>query len=108
MRGIVSYSEHPPVLVVAGDEDVTTQGCRRRALSCALGAQADLLVDLRALVFADASLMLDLAMVARRLRKAGRRMLVRGAQPQILTLMEATGLKRLEGVFVDGVAPSLG
>jgi anti-anti-sigma factor len=108
LPGIVAFSEHPPVLVVSGDEDVTTQGCRRRALSCALGSPTDLVVDLGGLVFADASLMLDLAMVARRLRKAGRRMLVRGAQPQIRTLLEATGLHRLDGVVVDGLAPSLG
>ena len=59
---------------MAGDEDLSTQGRRRAALSRALSAQADLLVDLTELGFADASVMLDLAMVARRLRKAGRRM----------------------------------
>jgi anti-anti-sigma regulatory factor len=81
---------------------------RRSALSRALSAQADLLVDVRELVFADASLMLDLAMVARRLRKAGRRMYVRGAQPQIERLIETVGLHRLPGVSVEGFAPSLG
>ncbi|HSD76331.1 MAG TPA: STAS domain-containing protein [Solirubrobacteraceae bacterium] len=95
------------MLVVSGDEDVSTQGVRRAALSRALSAQADLLVDVRGLVFADASLMLDLAMVARRLRKAGRRMFVHGAQPQIERLIEAVGLHRLPGVSIEGFAPSL-
>jgi anti-anti-sigma factor len=94
--------------VVCGDEDVSTQAVRRRALSRSLSSQADLLVDMRDLVFADASLMLDLAMVARRLRKAGRRMYVQGAQPQIERLIETVGLHRLPGVSVDGFAPSLG
>jgi anti-anti-sigma factor len=96
------------VLTVSGDEDLTTQGLRRGALSRALNAQADLLVDLGGLVFADASVMLDLAMVARRLRKGGRRMFIRGAQPQIARLIENVGLHRLPGVSVDGFAPSLG
>ncbi len=45
--------------------------------------------------------MLDLAMVARRLRKAGREMYVRGAQPQIRTLIEIVGLHRLPAVHVE-------
>ena len=72
---------------MAGDEDLSTQGRRRAALCRALSAQADLLVDLCELRFADASLMLDLAMLARRLRKAGRRMFVRGPQPQVQRLI---------------------
>jgi anti-anti-sigma regulatory factor len=63
-------------------------------------------VDLSGLAFADASLMLDLAMVARRLRKAGRVMHVRGAAPQIRTLIELVGLNRLPGVRLDGPAPA--
>ena len=39
-------------------------------MSRALAARTDVIVDLRELTFADSSLMLDLAMVARRLRKA--------------------------------------
>jgi anti-anti-sigma regulatory factor len=45
--------------------------------------------------------MLDLAMVARRLRQAGRRMTLRGAQPQIQRLVEMVGLHRLPGVFAE-------
>jgi anti-anti-sigma regulatory factor len=56
---------------------------RRQALSRALSATSDLRVDLSGLRFADSSLMLDLVMVARRLRQAGRLMRVSGAQPQI-------------------------
>jgi len=107
-RAIVAYSEHPPVLVLSGDEDRSTQGCRRHAMSRALAAQADLLVDLSDLAFADTSVMLDLAMVARRLRKARRRMFVCGAQPQVQRLIEGVGLHRLAGVSVDGFAPAMG
>jgi anti-anti-sigma regulatory factor len=59
-------------------------------------------VDLSELVFADASLMLDLAIVARRLRSHGRSLLLRGAQPQIRTLIEIVGLHRLPGVRFEG------
>jgi anti-anti-sigma regulatory factor len=95
------------VLVVSGDEDVTTQAFRRAALSRALAAQADLRVDLSGLVFADASVMLDLAIVARRLRQAGRRVFVGAAQPPVTRLIESVGLHRLPGVSVEGFAPSL-
>lgn len=64
-------------------------------------------VDLTELVFADTSLMLDLAMIARRLRTRGRALLLRGAQPQITTLIELVGLHRLPGVRIDGPAAAL-
>ncbi len=86
---------------MTGDEDRSTQSRRRRALSRALAVKTDLLVDLSGLAFADASVMLDLALVARRLRHAGRRMLVRGAAPQIATLIELVGLHRMPGVTVE-------
>ena len=62
------------------------------------------MVDLCDLEFADASLMVDLAMLARRLRIAGSRLVVRGAQPQIRKLIELVGLHRLPGVQVEGLA----
>ena len=83
-----------------GDEDRATQSLRRRALSQALRARADVVVDLAELAFADASLMLDLMMVARRLRKAGRQLILRGAQPDVRRLIEYVGLHRLPGVDV--------
>ena len=52
-------------------------------------------------MFADASLMLDFAVLARRLRVKGLHVLVRGAQPQIHTLIETVGLHRLPGVRVE-------
>jgi anti-anti-sigma regulatory factor len=91
----------------AGDEDRSTQGSRRRARTRALRAQTDVTVDLSELAFADASLMLDLAMLARRLRAQGREILLRGAQPQIRTLIELVGLHRLPGVTLEGSAPTL-
>ncbi len=97
----MSYTAKPAVLRCCGDEDIATQGCRRTALSRALAADTDVLVDLRELTFADSSLMVDLAMLSRRLRITGRRMLVAGAQPQVWRLIEAVGLHRLPGVVAD-------
>jgi anti-anti-sigma regulatory factor len=76
-------------------------------LSRAIRAQADVTVDLSELVFADTSLMLDLAMIARRLRARGRALLLRGAQPQITALIELVGLHRLPGVRFEGPAAAL-
>ena len=61
-----------------------------------------MIVDLTELVFADVSLMVDLALLARRLRARGRALLLRGAQPQILTLIEMVGIHRLPGVQLEG------
>jgi hypothetical protein len=44
--------------------------------------------------------MLDLAMIARRLRKSGRKLTLRGAQPDISVLIEYVGLHRLPGVAI--------
>ena len=101
---IVDYTDTPPVLRCAGDEDRSTQGVRRRALSRAIRAQADVVVDLTELAFADTSLLLDLALLARRLRAHGRAILLRGPQPQILSLMETIGLLRMPGVRLEGGA----
>jgi len=99
---MLRFDEHPsPTLRCAGDEDRTTQSRRRRALSRALKARGDIVVDLRELGFADPSLMLDLAMLARRKRLRGRCMHLHSPQPQILTLIELVGLDRLAGVTVQ-------
>lgn len=87
-----------------GSEDRSTQSQRRRALSQALRAPADVLVDLAELVFADPSLMLDFMMVARRLRATGRQLTLRGAQPDIRVLIEYVGLHRLAGVCIAPAA----
>ena len=102
---IVDFTESPPVLRCAGDEDRSTQGVRRRAIVRALRADTDVIVDLSELGFADVSLMIDIAILARRLRRHGRRIRLRGAQPQILTLIEMVGVHRLPGVTLDGPAP---
>jgi anti-anti-sigma factor len=98
---IVSYSEQPPVICCVGDEDRSTQSLRRPALSRALHAGGTVLVDLHELAFADPSLMVDLAMVARRLRQAGGDLQIHGAQPQIQKLIEVMGLHRLPNVILD-------
>ncbi len=90
-----------------GDEDRSTQGSRRRALTRAIRADADVTVDLSELSFADPSLMLDLAMLARRLRARGRSLLLCGAQPQIRTLIQMVGLHKLPGIELQGSARAL-
>jgi anti-anti-sigma factor len=70
-------------------------------MSRALAARTDVVVDLRELTFADSSLMLDLAMIARRLRKAGRRLYLRNAQPQVWRVIEVVGMHRLPGVVAE-------
>ncbi len=102
---IIEFADSPPVLLCAGDEDRSTQSLRRRALVLAFRAQSDVVVDLRDLVFADTTLMLDLAMLSHRLRRRGRRLLLHGAKPQIMFLIEHVGLHRLPGVelVTDGL-----
>ena len=94
------------VLRCVGDEDRVTQGRRRRALARAIAAEVDVIVDLSELVFADTSLMMDLAMLSRRLRRCGRALWIRGPQPQIRTLIELVGLHRLPGVRIDLSPPA--
>ena len=66
-----------------------------------------MVVDLSGLVFADPSLMLDLAALARRLRFRDRMVLLRGAQPQIIALIVEVGLHRLPGIRLEGPSPAL-
>ena len=89
------------MLRCSGDEVRATQARRRRAFSRALCSRRDVTVDLTELAFADASLMLDIAMLARRLRTARAQLHVRGAQPQVRQLIERVGLHRLSGVHVE-------
>lgn len=51
--------------------------------------------------------MLDIAVLARRLRAHGRAVMLRGAQPQIRTLIELMGLHRLPGVLLEGAKPAV-
>lgn len=51
--------------------------------------------------------MVDLAMLSRRLRQSGRKLLLRAPQPQIWALIELVGLHRLPGVQLDGAAPAI-
>ena len=78
-----------------------TQSRRRRAFSRALVRRADVVVDLTELAFADASLVLDIAMLARRLRTSRATLHVKGAQPQVGQVIERVGLHRLQGVHVE-------
>jgi anti-anti-sigma regulatory factor len=88
------------VLRCRGDEDLATQALRRTAFSRARWAPGDVIVDLSDLVFADSSLVCDLAILAQRLRAAERCLLLRDAQPQVARLVELIGLNRQPGVQV--------
>src|SRR4051794_41978264 len=74
-------------------------------MSRALAARTDVVVDLGELTFADSSLMLDLAIVARRLRMAGRRLHLRNAQPQVWRGIEVVGVHRPPRVVLDPHSP---
>ena len=67
----------------------------------AIHARTDVIVDLSELTFADSSVMLDLVVLARRVRARGREILVRGAQPQVLMLIKHVGLHRLPAIRFD-------
>jgi anti-anti-sigma factor len=95
------------VLRCRGDEDRATQGSRRRAFARAINAGCDVTVDLTELGFGDSSLMLDLAVLARRLRVHGSTLRLRNPQPSVRTVIEIVGLHRLPGVSLDGPAPAL-
>ncbi len=66
----------------------------------AIRTHNDVIVDMRELVFADISLIVDLAALSQRLRRRGKALLLSGAQPQIMNLIESVGLNRLPGVRV--------
>ena len=101
IANIVDFYEEPPVLRCRGDEDRVTQPRRRQALARAFRAQGDVVVDMSELAFADVSLMVDLAMLARRMRRKGRTVRLSGAQPLIRLQIERAGLHRLAGVRMD-------
>ena len=70
-------------------------------------AQRDVVVDLSDLVFADSSLMLDLGVLARRLRVQERTLLLRAPQPHVLRVIELVGLSRLPGVSLEAIPAAL-
>jgi anti-anti-sigma factor len=98
---IVEFDDTTATLHCLGDEERCTQGSRRPGFTRALRARTDVTVDLSKLVFADSSVMLDLAALARRLRARGRTLRLLEPQPQILVLIELTGLHRLAGVKLE-------
>jgi anti-anti-sigma regulatory factor len=98
---LIAFDEHRAVLRCWGDEDRATQGRRRGAISRALRCPDHVAVDLCGLAFADASLMLDLVMLARRLRYNDRELRLWRPQPQIERLIHLVGLARLEGVRLE-------
>jgi anti-anti-sigma factor len=103
---IVHFDEQLAILRIAGDEDRATSGRRRRSLSMALKSTRDVIVDLSDLRFADSSVMIDLAILAQRLRAQERTLWLSGAQPNIRRLIETVGLHRLPAVRLDGTQPA--
>ena len=65
-----------------------------------------MIVDLSELRFADPSLMVDLACLARRLRASGRTIALLHPQPHVRTLIELVGLHRLPSVVVIAQQPA--
>jgi anti-anti-sigma factor len=107
LSAIVVFDDTRAMLRCSGDEDRITQSSRRPALTRAIRSQADVVVDLSELKFADSSLMVDFAVLARRLRTHGRKVRLRGAQPHVHRLIELVGLHRLPGVMLEGPSPAL-
>jgi anti-anti-sigma factor len=105
LPAIIAFDENVAVLRCWGDEDRGTQGRRRHAITRALRCRADVEVDLGELDFADTSLMLDLLMLARRLRRRGRELHLTRPQPHIARLIQIVGLHRLDGVTVEEPPP---
>jgi len=68
-----------------------------------MNAGRDVVVDLSELRFADASFMVDLAVLAQRLRSHGRSLRLRGPQPHVQRLIELMGLHRQPAVSLDMV-----
>jgi anti-anti-sigma factor len=101
LPSIVHFDQQRGLLRVAGDEDRATSGLRRRPISAALSAECDVVVDLTDLRFADSSLMVDLAVLGQRLRSQGRKLRLRGPQPQVQKLIELMGLHRLPAIALD-------
>jgi anti-anti-sigma regulatory factor len=103
---IVEYAAHPPTLRCSGDEDRSTQALRCAALVRALKAKSDVIVEMAELNWADTSVMLDLMILARRLRMQGHTLSLRDAQPQIMALLELVGLDRTPSIRIEHSAPA--
>lgn len=95
---MVSFDQQLGILRVTGDEDASTVSRRRPPLSTALRATRDVVVDLSGLRFADSTLILDLAVLAQRLRKGGAILQLHTPQPQVRFLIERMGLDRQPAV----------
>ncbi len=66
-----------------------------------------MVVDLSELVFGDSSLMLDLAVLARRLRVHGCSLRLHNPQPTVKAVIEQVGLHRLPSVNLDSSRAAL-
>jgi anti-anti-sigma factor len=89
------------MLLCSGDEDLATRGLRNRTFLRAGRAGRPVAVDLGDLSFADSSFVVDLAMLARRLRLGGGELELLGARPTIRRLIEMAGLHHMPNLRVD-------
>ena len=69
--------------------------------------RSDVVVDLTELAFGDSSLMLDFAVLARRLRVHGCTLRLHNPQPTVKTVIEQVGLHRMPGVNLEGSTAAL-
>jgi anti-anti-sigma regulatory factor len=69
-------------------------------MSAALTSHTDVIADLSELHFADSSVMVELALLASRLRTGGLTLRLRGPQPHVQALIELVGLTRLPAISV--------
>jgi anti-anti-sigma regulatory factor len=70
-------------------------------MSAALTSNADVVADLSDLHFADSSVMVDLALLAGRLRGSGCTLSLRSPQPHVEALIDMVGLARLPAVSLS-------
>jgi anti-sigma B factor antagonist len=87
--GFEAY-EQGNIVVVSGEIDLTT--APQLGESIAQFSNGDVIVDLTAVEFIDSSGLQVLVVAHRRLADRGSRLVIRGASPMAMTVMEITGL----------------
>lgn len=87
-----------PVLVLAGEADLTTLAQLKNALDTQLQADAQRLrIDLSRLRFADSATVAALVTAARTLRNRGRQLVLLHPQPSVARVLKLTGADRALG-----------
>ena len=98
----VAAGESGPVLVLAGETDMTTAAELSRALTAQLASGARCLtVDISGLRFADSSSVRALALAARALRERGGEMVLLRPQPAVARVLRLVSLDQMITVRLD-------